>query len=389
MKALKILLVLQTPWGTGLGMSKVHYDLKLEYEKLGHKVEYLDWNKLYPKGQSFYGKVLGSLFTERILSYLKKFAQNFDVIDANFNCIPYPKSAYNFKGLVVYRSHGLQPLYRQIEQSAVYKKMESYSNRPSFKTRVGNLYRFLQRKDGDYELFSSLKHADIVHALNQAEFDYFVSYGIRREQVFLVPNGVPDEQINSFHAVTMFPKRNELSFIGSWTIRKGIKDLNDILKEIVKHGKIERLMLLGGGESLETHSFFDNAFHPMLHSKPYFLQEQLPKLLQQTKVGIFPSYAEGFGLAILEQLALGIPVVAYDTPGPTDILKTFDEGLLIQPGDKIEFGRKVAELLNLPEHKYKELSERCRIRAGEFKMSTISSRFIKIYEQGLEKLKKQ
>lgn len=309
------------------------------------------------------------------------------MIDANFNCIPYPKSAYNYKGIVVYRSHGLQPLYRQIEQSAPYKRMESFdSNKISLKTRLGNLYRFLQKKDGDYELFNSIKHADIVHALNQAEYNYFVDYGIPPERVFLIPNGVPDEQINILQDITICKKRKELSFIGSWTLRKGIKDLNSIIAEVHKQTTLEQINLLGGGEMLQTNSFFEPRFHPLLRLIPQFSQNELPELLKQTKVGIFPSYAEGFGLAILEQLALGIPVVAYHIPGPADILQPLNEGLLIKPGDKAAFGKKVVELLNLPEENYVELSVKCRERAKFFKMSTISRQFINIYQLSLAKL---
>ncbi|MDQ6812947.1 MAG: glycosyltransferase [Bacteroidota bacterium] len=381
MEKLRILLVLQTPWGTSLGMSKVHYDLKQEYEKLGHVVEYLDWNRLYPRGQNPYDKVFGPLYSEKILNYLRKHANRYDVIDANFNCIPYPKSDYNFKGVVVYRSHGLQPLYRQIEQSAAYKKMESLEgNKISFKTRIGNFYRYLQKKDTDHELFSSINHADIVHALNQAEYDYFLEYGIQKEKIALIPNGVPDEKIVESDDLIRFVKRNEVTFIGAWTFRKGIKDINCIISEVVKYTILEQINLLGGGENQQIYSFFEARFHPLLLVKPHFSQNELFELLKQTKVGIFPSYVEGFGLAILEQLAFGIPVVAYHTPGPLDILQPLNEGLLIKPGDKVAFGKKVLEILNLNDERYAELSQKCKERAHQFRISEISHKFITTYQ---------
>jgi glycosyltransferase involved in cell wall biosynthesis len=381
MEKLKILLVLQTPWGTSLGMSKVHHDLKNEYEKFGHEVEYLDWNKLYPKGQNAYDKVFGSLYTERIFRYLRCNAHKFDIIDANFNCIPYSKSQYNFTGVVLYRSHGLQPLYRQIEQSAPYKRMESFDiKKISIKTKLGNLYRFLQKKDGDYELFNSIKHADIVHALNLAEYNYFLDYGVPKEKIFLIPNGIPDDQLPPPNNLSTSPKRKELSFVGAWTFRKGIKDLNDIIKQVQLQMSLDKVNLLGGGQAFDPYSFFEMPLHPLLQFKPHFAQNELPELLKQTKVGIFPSYVEGFGLAILEQLALGIPVVAYDTPGPRDILQPLDEGLLIKSGDKMAFGNKVAEILRLTEERYVELSNKCRERAKVFRISTISQDFLKVYQ---------
>ena len=51
MRKLKILLVLQYQFTDCYGVGKVHFDLKKEYEKLGHQVDTLSWTDLYPKGE--------------------------------------------------------------------------------------------------------------------------------------------------------------------------------------------------------------------------------------------------------------------------------------------------------------------------------------------------
>lgn len=389
---MKILFVLQTPWGTGLGMSKVHFDLKKEYEKLGHHVDYLDWNMLYPKGQSAFDKISGPLYSVRILGYLKSHASKYDVIDANFNCIPYPKSDYGFKGVVLYRSHGLQPLYRQIEQSAAYKRMEAVNTLPStipLKTRLGNLNRYLQRKDTDVQLFNSILYADIVHALNEAECNYYIEYGVPEEKICLISNGIPDEQIQPASDI-LRKRKNEISFVGSWTLRKGIRDLNSIIKEAQKSTHIDKINILGGGGSpADVYPLFDKELHHLLHIQPHFTQQELPFLLADTKVGIFPSYVEGFGLAILEQLASGIPVVAYSTPGPSNILKPFDEELLSKAGNITELGKKVACILSLPDEQYNKLALLCRNRAEQFKMSKVAVSFIDVYKTGMNRINKK
>ena len=64
-----------------------------------------------------------------------------------------------------------------------------------------------------------------------------------------------------------------------------------------------------------------------------FRPEDLPTLLADCTVGAFPSYVEGFGLAVLEQLASGLPTVAYDTAGPRDLLASRLPDLLVPKGD--------------------------------------------------------
>jgi glycosyltransferase involved in cell wall biosynthesis len=53
---------------------------------------------------------------------------------------------------------------------------------------------------------------------------------------------------------------------------------------------------------------------------PSFPSSAIADQLAGVCLGVFPSYLEGFGIAVIEQLAAGIPVLAYAAPGPTDIL---------------------------------------------------------------------
>ncbi|MFM6472484.1 MAG: glycosyltransferase family 4 protein, partial [Dolichospermum sp.] len=66
---------------------------------------------------------------------------------------------------------------------------------------------------------------------------------------------------------------------------------------------------------------------------PQYNSEELPMLLSGATVGAFPSYIEGFGFAVLEKLASGLPTIAYDVPGPREILKLLDGSLLTPVGD--------------------------------------------------------
>ena len=86
----------------------------------------------------------------------------------------------------------------------------------------------------------------------------------------------------------------------------------------------------------------------------------LPALLADCSVGIFPSYVEGFGLAVLEQLAAGIPTVAFDAPGPRQILRDNGGELLTSPGCADAIADRAAEILRMSESEYDALSARCR-----------------------------
>src|SRR5438067_5309712 len=61
-------------------------------------------------------------------------------------------------------------------------------------------------------------------------------------------------------------------------------------------------------------------------------KEELRKHYQSADVFVFPSFFEGFALVLLEAMACGLPVVASDASGATDIIDE-QTGKLLPPGD--------------------------------------------------------
>jgi glycosyltransferase involved in cell wall biosynthesis len=116
-----------------------------------------------------------------------------------------------------------------------------------------------------------------------------------------------------------------------------------------------------------------------------FDREQLPRFLSPCAVGLFPSYIEGFGLAVLEQLACGIPTIAYDVSGPRQILGSLTATLLAPAGDTAVMAERALKILRLDVHEYATLSAQCRSIAGRFRWEQIAADTIDKYQAALEK----
>ena len=84
----------------------------------------------------------------------------------------------------------------------------------------------------------------------------------------------------------------------------------------------------------------------------------LRKLFWQSDVFVLPSRSEPFGIAAVEALAAGLPVVAASVGGLTDIVDPGLTGILVSPGDSAELGRAIDSLLEAPERR-RAMSERC------------------------------
>jgi glycosyltransferase involved in cell wall biosynthesis len=83
-------------------------------------------------------------------------------------------------------------------------------------------------------------------------------------------------------------------------------------------------------------------------------------------------------------LAAGLPTVAYDVPGPREMLKRLDSSLLVPAGEPVVLADRVVELLNSPEDELSELRRRCIAIAGEFRLRTIAAKTLDEYHRRLD-----
>jgi glycosyltransferase involved in cell wall biosynthesis len=111
----------------------------------------------------------------------------------------------------------------------------------------------------------------------------------------------------------------------------------------------------------------------------HFQPDELPRLLADCTVGAFPSYVEGFGLAVIEQLAAGLPTVAYDAPGPRDILGDALPEMLISPGDIPSFGEAIIAILQRDFQSYQDLCRQSAKIAERFSWPRIAQDTLEEY----------
>ena len=64
---------------------------------------------------------------------------------------------------------------------------------------------------------------------------------------------------------------------------------------------------------------------------------------------LLPSQEEPFGRAVIEAMALEVPVLATNVGGPGEIIEDGCEGLLLAPGDPPAWARAIRTLADSPE----------------------------------------
>ncbi|MGQ0793864.1 MAG: glycosyltransferase [Deltaproteobacteria bacterium] len=106
-----------------------------------------------------------------------------------------------------------------------------------------------------------------------------------------------------------------------------------------------RKILVGDGPYLRTLK----SRYPDVEFAGYVPNSQLRRWYAKAQVFVFPSRSDTFGLVMLEAMACGLPVAAYDVPSPSDIVQTGVTGIL---GDDLaqSVERAFADLDNLSEN---------------------------------------
>jgi glycosyltransferase involved in cell wall biosynthesis len=108
-------------------------------------------------------------------------------------------------------------------------------------------------------------------------------------------------------------------------------------------------------------------------------QESVFPYLAAMDVYVHPTLMEGFGIAVLEAMALRKPVVATTTGGLPEIVQDGETGLLVPPGDPDALAKVVSLLLRDSDHRM-ALGEAGRVRvATHFTMDAMMGRLTSCY----------
>ncbi|HEX6900076.1 MAG TPA: glycosyltransferase family 4 protein [Thermoanaerobaculia bacterium] len=99
---------------------------------------------------------------------------------------------------------------------------------------------------------------------------------------------------------------------------------------------------------------------------------------------VHPSHSEGFGLAILEAMAAGLPVAATRCGGPEEIVEEGVSGFLAPVGNPRELGTALRRLLTDPDAA-RAMGQAAAVRARDFSLEATARRTEEVY-QGLRAL---
>ncbi len=217
----------------------------------------------------------------------------------------------------------------------------------------------------------SFKNADLVHVISQSLADGAKKLGSRN--IVVIPNGVDSRLFKPMDKDKLrkrygIPAGEKIVIsVARLNPVKGVDHLIKAIALVEERMPNLRLVVIGDGEQREELERLINQLR--IDSKVQLLgflpHQQISEYLNISDVFILSSRHEGLGIALIEAMACGVPVIGSRVDGIVDIIDEGKNGILVPSGDAKVLAEGIERLLqdenlrdNFIEEGFKKVEER-------------------------------
>ena len=167
-------------------------------------------------------------------------------------------------------------------------------------------------------MLALVKRADMLITVSNYTARFLLKNEIPKDKINVSGNGIDIDLIEQSKAEE---KVYEGIFVGRISRDKGVFDLVQIWKLVVAEEPDFKLLVVGKGPDMAKleELIRESDLSSNIILKGSCTDKNLFALMKASKVFLFPSKFEGWGLAVGEALACGLPVVCYDLPALREI----------------------------------------------------------------------
>ncbi|MBS3815625.1 MAG: glycosyltransferase family 4 protein [Hadesarchaea archaeon] len=213
------------------------------------------------------------------------------------------------------------------------------------------------------ELFKHLliNKCDKVICVSKNLKNQLLSKNINEKKLEVIYNGIEPKERSE-------EEEDFILFVGRLVQTKGL----DVLAEAMENIDY-KLKICGKGPHDNELDNNDN-----IELLGFVPEKEKNRLLRKCKFLVLPSKKEAFGIALLEAMAFGKPVIATRTGGIPEVVG--DAGILVPPDDTKELESAIKTMLSNDELR-RELGEKAWKRAKLFSWDEIASQIEDLYQK--------
>ena len=182
----------------------------------------------------------------------------------------------------------------------------------------------------------SYRFMDRVIPLSQQLVDELLSKGVPKARIQMIRNAVDVsevEQVLASKPGSAAADKPIMGYIGRFDDNKNVRDIINCFNAVWESSREAELILIGDGETREQLEQQAAAL-PSAQSIRFlgFRHDRLD-WMRDFSLFILASKSEGIPRCLMESMAMGIPVVAYDIAGVDQLITNDETGLLAPFGD--------------------------------------------------------
>jgi glycosyltransferase involved in cell wall biosynthesis len=227
-------------------------------------------------------------------------------------------------------------------------------------------------------------HAVICNS--RAGADRLAANGISRDKLFVIGNALLPEAFAI--APPALPRRPGALRVGMVArMNAGYKNHSGFLRIAARiHQQLPDVEFLLAGDGPLRPDFEREARTLGLGNRVIFMGDRrdIPAVLASMDVAVLTSDSEGLSNVILEAMAAGLPVVAYNVGGNGELVNE-ERGALISAGDESGFAAAVQKLLNQSALREQQGANARRFAEGTFSLDRVRKSYEELYATLLEK----
>jgi glycosyltransferase involved in cell wall biosynthesis len=229
----------------------------------------------------------------------------------------------------------------------------------------------------------TIRACDLFNCHTEADADYVVDRGWkRRDEVRVIPSGIEEPWFGL--PIAERPTGRRILWLGSWSWMKGPGTLAATFAALCAHDPQMSLTMLGTGVDTST---VVSRFPPELRSRvtvrPSLQHSEVLTEMTNHDLLLATSQFEGFGTAVIEAMAAGLPVVASAVGGANDYVEDGRTGYVVRPGDVDGFVRAVEVLLSQSSDRLLEVRRAARDSVRDLTWDRIAGLTLAAYVEQL------
>jgi len=200
-----------------------------------------------------------------------------------------------------------------------------------------------------------LRYFDAVAPLSEELLEDMDQFNVPQGKTHFIRNGVDLKEIDSVMSElskggrTANPDGRTIGFIGQMIPRKGLPDLLQVFDQLYSIDHNLKLQLLGDGRQRPELEALAGTLASGSSIEFLGFRSDRLALLSRFSLFVMTSSLEGIPRCLMEAMAVGVPVVAYDIPGVDQVVEHGKTGLLAPHGDQKALAACCQQILDDPE----------------------------------------